>query len=284
MKYILLAFSLILITSSLFAQEYLPMVKSNSLYNYTDGYCINPHYSKLYRFSADTLIGLYNYKQVQASSDSINFSNTYLYFREDTVQQRVYMLHGHSEGLLYDFSLNTGDTVTIHNVYYGSESHLIDIDSTKNIMIGGQLRKVLYYRRDVDRVWIEGIGAIDGLYFPGEDVYGLALKLVCYYENTILQWLNSDYNDCFFLFAEITENTKSNLLQIFPNPATYFIRIDNIEENTSFQIFNIFGKLVQSGQTSENGIIEICDLKSGVFFVKLDNNERAVGRFIKIYE
>ena len=68
------------------------MLKANSVYNYYDTYAgPPPHYSKLYRFSHDTIIGSDLFMGLEFSSDSINWGGGQLLLTEDTLKQQVFI-------------------------------------------------------------------------------------------------------------------------------------------------------------------------------------------------
>jgi len=73
------------------------------------------------------------------------------------------------------------------------------------------------------------------------------------------------------------EIKNDNHLNIYPNPATNLITIDHSfdnTENTTIQIFNLLGEVVysQSCLLSDNLIINIQSFESGLYFIKLENN------------
>jgi len=72
-----------------------------------------------YWFEGDTIINSYQYKKVfkQTGNPIANFDESVYYaaLREDTIAERVYCIVEEDgiERLLYDFSLNVGDTISI---------------------------------------------------------------------------------------------------------------------------------------------------------------------------
>ncbi len=55
---------------------------------------------------------------------------------------------------------------------------------------------------------------------------------------------------------------------IYPNPATAMISINNLQQDTSYSIFDVSGKILQKGQT-QNGRILLTNLSSGVYIVHI---------------
>ena len=135
-----------------------------------------------------------------------------------TENQKVYALLGDTEYLVYDFSVQVGDTIeTIVGVNYGTMLqqllvHQIDIDGATN-------RKTItlypickmedgecddcdedghYLWECCPIEWIEGIGSTDGFlmgYPPCGHVGGIGHKLLCAYKDDELQYINELYQD-----------------------------------------------------------------------------------------
>lgn len=76
------------------------------------------------------------------------------------------------------------------------------------------------------------------------------------------------------------ESNYENYLIAYPNPANDFIRIKK-ENNQAedYSIFNILGKEVLSGKLSNNNEIEIKNLQSGIYLIKLSGGKTI--KFIK---
>ena len=136
-----------------------------------------------------------------------------------TEDQKVYALLGDTEYLVYDFSVQVGDTIeTIVGVNCGTMLqqllvHQVDIDDATN------RKTIILYplcqlEEDVDCdhcdengyyldlfpiQWIEGVGSTDGFLMgtrPCSDwVGGIGHKLLCAYKDDELQYINDLYQD-----------------------------------------------------------------------------------------
>jgi hypothetical protein len=75
--------------------------------------------------------------------------------------------------------------------------------------------------------------------------------------------------DCFT--ADLAEKNVGNQFFVFPNPAINELNIQsNFNESVSYQIFNSFGQVVQSGfLLSENTTVGIDQLARGLYFLEL---------------
>jgi len=65
-------------------------------------------------------------------------------------------------------------------------------------------------------------------------------------------------------------------LSIFPNPATDFIYLNNVDHDTPFEIFNQSGKRLLTGV---GNTIHIAHLPKGIYLIRIGNS---FGRFVKI--
>ena len=150
-------------------------------------------------------------------------------FSED---KKVYLLRGNQDQLVYDFSVEVGDTVeTIIGAFYSNMQKLfvdqIDIDEATN-------RKTItlypickieeevdcdhcdengYYLYECCPIeWIEGVGSTDGFlmgYPPCGWVGGFGCKLLCAYKGDELRYCNSnlyEYYGCEYNAATALEN------------------------------------------------------------------------------
>jgi len=222
------------------AQTYHTLLDTNKLWNYYDTYFgPNPHYTHLYRFVIDTIINEKKYYVPEGTVDSVNWIKGNCFLREEDSTKRIYMLCNNNEGLLYDFSLNTGDSVTILNTLSTSNEpvtiHVVSIDS---IQIDGLYRKII--NTDFS-TWIESIGDINGLLYPGDMSVGVQLNLVCYYENMLLKYANPDYDSCFYSFLNIGEYALENQLLIRTIDQNSFI-ISSGETIDEVTLINLLGE------------------------------------------
>ena len=75
-----------------------------------------------------------------------------------------------------------------------------------------------------------------------------------------------------------TKRYDESKISIFPNPVSKIIHINSIDAK-AYTIFNIVGSRQKEGVINTNKSIPIEDLKSGVYFLKLDNHKLL--KFIK---
>jgi len=250
---------------SINGQSYIKMLKANSVYNYYDTYAgPPPHYSKLFRFSNDTIIGLNIFKRLEFSSDSIYWQETQHFLTEDTLKQQVLLLHSDSLYLLYDFSLGIGDTALIHNPIYGMNTVSMVVMDVDSINLLGKYHRTLEF--NYPGFWIEGIGAVEGLLSPGSEMIGVSETLVCYYVDDILVYQNPQFPGCFFHSAGLINN-DIKVEVLWDNN---FFTINSPKVIHHVAVFNSIGELiVEKVEKSKQFSIDMQAQKRGMYFIKL---------------
>ena len=74
------------------------------------------------------------------------------------------------------------------------------------------------------------------------------------------------------------ETTSVSLLssnpsfQVYPNPSRGEIKINGITNNTQLEIFDLKGSLMKKELINENNIIDVSNLRNGIYFLKLVSN------------
>ncbi len=89
-------------------------------------------------------------------------------------------------------------------------------------------------------------------------------------------WVNSVPNAT--LSTETFEATTEGL-DLYPNPAKNFVKINGLKTNEKYAIYNILGAVVKSGTIANNEEISIAGLTNGMYFLKLEDNRTL--KFIK---
>src|SRR5436190_4332630 len=114
-----------------------------------------------------------------------------VYLREDIIGKKVYKFVNGADVLLYDFSLETGDTIP-----YAGDTFIAAVD---NIAVNGGSRKritlksiELYCKKSVTMRWIEGVGTNKHPFYPEWNIKnvcstggGLDVFTVCSFQNGI---------------------------------------------------------------------------------------------------
>ena len=234
--------------------------------------------------------------------DGVSYSVVHSYkydcwhnYRPDTIieedfllreeNQKVFVYNSYGERLLYDYSLNIGDTFACS---YDLSMKVISID-TLDILINGQrCRKwsfAYYWEGDTTNLftmsdgveWIEGLGSTKGLLF-----YDVASTLIagggymngrlrCYeYEEDLIYHKESS-DDCENHLLGIGVVDKESLL-LYPNPTKENITLETMED---IFIYNSLGQMVRQipnpkGKTT----ISISELPKGIYYLKSGDRQQ----------
>jgi len=237
-----------------------------------------------YYTDGDTIINSLTYSKIK-KLEGPNLNDVSLFptytgaIRQDTLNQKIYVVLTDSttEHILYDFSLQVGDTnnSVLHSLVsnclgFNTETlYLID-----TIQVNGNDHRVFHFQGSCAGnavSYIEGIGSDFGLLFPNlMDIQ--ESHLACLKINNQTYYPSSTVS-CVLTFVGVDEINPNPTISISPNPASTMLHI-SLDDNT----LNQNGKLLDNqGKVLKNFIltsgennIDIHDLDSGVYFVKID--------------
>lgn len=259
---------------------------------------------------ADTLIDSVSYKKVFNSSSLLSY---YGGIREDSLNQKVYFIKSGDtlENLLYDFSLNTGDTMVIdlrNNSYGNLNDGNYIVDTTYMINIRGGLRKYLRLHNPLNTStgpfgyplkmeWIESVGDIHNtIYTYAEDGFGWGFLLSScnlQHESSILKntingtknyvdicaATNSYYvllDTCTVGYAgSIQDKNKLHEITTFPNPSNG----NNLEIHINDNLINGNYTLIITDETGRKVFRNNICINGGEP-IKITNLELAQGTYI----
>lgn len=241
----------------------------------------------------DTIIGSVTYHKIWKQGKSLlmidnspnplpvctnQITSTYSYYagaiREDLPQKKIYFLQPSSttEQLLYDFTLNVGDTI---KGYFSSNFPppliIQYIDST---LIGTQYRKTWHI--DPSNGWggmpqiIEGIGSIYGLLGTPYTYEKTWIVLECFSQND--QTLYPSYNaanGC-ALITSVKEKNEFEGISVYPNPTSGKFQLKfNNQKIVLLEITDVLGKIILKKQLEkETTNIDLSAHPNGIYFVK----------------
>jgi len=231
------------------------------------------------------------------------------YIREDSVTRKVYFLDktASSEDLLYDFSLNVGDTA-----YFAFPSPsgnfpmgYYKVKSIINVMTKVGLRKQWNLKRSTGSSdtlkYIESIGSIIHPVYMYSSYYGMGqfswtspctypydLGLACKYSDNVKFYQSCTYSvalssgcfskpdscDYWNVCSGIKENSMIRDIFVFPNPATNEVVVNlalNQEAQPTLEILDITGRKVK--------IIPYEKLPPGENEIRIDLTDIASGSY-----
>lgn len=288
----IIIFSFLLLPSILLGQVINHFDNPDSRWNVAKTYPAanqqNPNFvattTTVYGFQGDTLINNEQWLKLYSTRDS-TFQNDLLYrglLRAEN-SKVLYLDSLNQLDTLYDFSLNVGDSV-LFDLYgmYPEWLHVINIDSVQI--------NAAYYRRLkfeepsisafdwLDEEWIEGIGSKHGPLFPAfpvkfsEEIPD-SMLLTCTYSDNQQIWQHPSYQSCYVNIVLGVDQLKFSDFKIYPNPFVDKIHIENIGlQEYELTVLNSLGQTISQTQiNSENSIIDVADLKVGIYFLRIDN-------------
>lgn len=273
-----LLFILILIisTEKSFSQEYIPLLNNSSwVVDIADFAGV---YSEAINPNGDQVIGQYIYKKY------IDESNQEFLLREDIVSRKVYKIIGGNDVLLFDFSLNVSDNITLGN------GDNFQVTSISNVNINdGQRRQFILQNTSnpfgFNEVWIEGVGSkLHPLLASYELLLTLDYSLKCSFQNGV-----NIYNfglaggltatDCMSLGIE-TESHLTKKINFTPNPfqTELIISTKTSLKDCTLKMYNSIGQIVKqiNNINSQEIILKRESLNCGLYLIEIFEKEKLV--------
>ena len=234
-----------------------------------------------YYLDGDTLLNDKTYKKV------VNrFPNYYIgAIREEAgkvfKQYTDYETMVDGEFLLYDFTVKVGDTIysTSPSGELSQKPVVTKIDTVELLI--GEKRKRFFFDKSLEKIWIEGIGSIGGLFSEAYEhpTNGRISHLVCFKNDGIEYFKNSSLcpnGDCCDLLTAVY-NPKSLIptTVLSPNPTNRFVRLDfskTINSCKSVKLLNALGsELYKSTSINQfNFELDLMNYSSGLYFVVVE--------------
>jgi len=195
-----------------------------------------------------------------------------------------------NEQILYDFNLEVGDTLFCPEGQwygYGSYVTIAFIDSLQTL--DGIYRK-RYNISSGDGPIIEGIGSVDGLFFPcGGNLLDFVSSLGCMgtVNEYIFDYLHYQYGTevppdatCYNLFVS-TEEVTYESLTLHPNPTTGIVHLSEPMYDVYLSVYSSIGQKVHNDRAFNGSTIDLNGLVSGVYFVVMLGNGNYLGKVVK---
>ncbi|NQT78136.1 MAG: T9SS type A sorting domain-containing protein [Bacteroidetes bacterium] len=209
-------------------------------------------YSKYY-IAGDTLIDSHQYFQVYSSGYSYwyyggpppNYNYFDVYHAPLREENNIWYTvdDNNHDVLLFDFTLNVGDTV---DSYANQMGEIIVIDSIDTIQVDGESKQRFHLSCDFGAEYIiEDIGATTGLWesltwFENHSI------LHCFAKDFVPLWINPESGSC-DLSVRIDEPEVVDNLSIYPNPfnTTSTIEYELTEpSHVQLTIYNAIGETI----------------------------------------
>lgn len=269
------------------------MPESNAVWRVDWGtltFCADIYSKYQYTISGDTAIGINTYKKIYKSGmeNMCGTVGNYFYnyaggMRQDTINKKVYFIcpSNLTDTLLYDFSLNVGDTIhSIFSVFGCPQSYSPNpiISTIDSVLVGNNFHK--RFNTYSGFSFIEGIGNITGFLEPIDLWENESWQLVCFNHNTDIYPSNS--NSCSLVTGSFNEQKEKNTyqIQIYPNPIEDISILEfnaNINKTMKVFIYNALGNLVKTISNVRSNKLNLCkkDFNTGLYFIRLTDESKS---------
>ena len=235
---------------------------------------------KTWQFSGETTICNQMYSKISANNNiwflRKDGNKTYIRWTIDCKEK---------EFLLYDFDMKVGDIRWVKG-YLMPDSMKIKLLSIDKVLYNNTLQNIfnLEYtypfgpQKAVPLRWISNIGSPERspLYFLScfpQLVDGYGFALACMSQNGNLIYENPKFPDCKLVAANDISNFEK--INIFPNPFQNYITIRSENESKkTIELFDCQGISILRDNFKNEIIIDTENLKSGIYFVKIKNENR----------
>ncbi|HOY32046.1 MAG TPA: T9SS type A sorting domain-containing protein [Bacteroidales bacterium] len=234
----------------------------------------------VYGFQGDTMINGKLWNKLYSTTDSLFLND--LVFRGCVRTENnkvVYLDTLFQTDTLYDFGLNTGDSVLFNiNGVNPEWLKVIDIDSI--LLHGVKYRRLTFNEPgisafdELNEIWIEGIGSIHGPLFPYFPVKFSqempdSMLLTCTFSNNEYILHNTSYTQC---YANITLGIvpkASEGMKIYPNPFSEHLILENTNRNNfNLKIYDYLGRVVREGRVkSDITVLDLAGLDNGIYLL-----------------
>jgi hypothetical protein len=196
----------------------------------------------------------------------------------DTVYGRTWYRYPYadSDGLIYDFSLQPGDTAKLVNQLFGPDTIKLLVTSTDSVWLGERWRErisLTNFELSLQEWWIEGIGSQWGVINAGNSFYSAACggqELLCFWQNGQQVYQNEAFAVCDFNTA-ITDLQPKSFLKIGPNPANKLVTLTGVELGSQIVLTDLSGRVIRRS-TAIGAKVELSveTLPQGVYLLVVD--------------
>ncbi|MDP3462098.1 MAG: T9SS type A sorting domain-containing protein [Bacteroidales bacterium] len=258
MKRFLTSLSVLLFVSlSLFSQGFISEGRQWNVQLSGWGYS-----TEVFRISGDSLVEGTLYKKMLVSYDSLStWSLAGLLRAED--DRVFYMQPDYDEGLLYDFSLQAGESALVRNFFCLSEDVPVTVLAIDTVEYMGVERKRWLLGEDdwVYDIWVEGIGSLSGPLYTRYEycIICPVWELLCAYQSESKIYENLSYETCYINFVGIDESPLGPEIQLFPNPVIrgQKVQLHPATAGSLLSLYSTTGTLMAQYVINETQTLEI---------------------------
>jgi hypothetical protein len=284
----------IVFVCDLFSQSNFNFPTSGAIWNYKIlGSLSYPHeWPVIDSLGQEITIGSYPYFEVYRVA--LGNSQVIGAIREDTIQKLIYFHNFTDEIVLYDFTMEIGDTIYYStNLFYDLDYFKV-VDNIDSTLVNGQYRKTWFLTNsflNMTDIWIEGIGSVYryGLLYPNDpDIVmdNSTPYFGCFSHDTITYIDGSNCDGacpCSYWLVDIEElNENVDKISLFPNPVKNTLTIEFHEDKLTSDYLELFTcgakPIMQMEIISKRIELDLSELNKGIYFLKLSSNENTTVR------
>ncbi|MBQ5855896.1 MAG: T9SS type A sorting domain-containing protein [Bacteroidales bacterium] len=182
---------------------------------------------------------------------------------------------------LYENATTSVGSVSIYSSEFGVPQNLTATDNTSNIVVSWDAvdKATSYdiYRNNEFLANVETTSYTDSDFLQGDQC--------CYQVRAVFGNNKSAFTKetCVTATGDMIEEIDSNV-EIYPNPVDDRLYIETLTQTLTIEIYDVFGRLQDYKTTRLQGnvAIDVTDLKSGIYFVKINTEKgNIVKRIIK---
>ena len=275
------------------SQEYHQLLDHESEWHLTS--CSSTCINDVYYTNGDTTYNGYQYKIL----NGYHYISRTFWLREDVSEKHIFLSYDNGksriEVLLYDFSLQIGDTILLSNPItpFPSNGGFYKVDSiVSQNLLDNKSHNFFYLSPTASNqssdelpVWIEGIGGLTLINGPGgtPDINRVG-KISCYFNDGFLSYSQLDSLDrCTVKYVTGLKEIQRHSNSIYPTIFESILRLEDVSEVSEVVIYSLRGEEVYrrklNHQSYEN--LELSHLEKGFYVIRLyDNNLPVVSKKI----
>lgn len=294
-KYYLICF-LLHFSINIFSQDYKPLLDTYNEWNVRfcyAGLCD----TDVYYTNGDTLVDGLNFKVL----DGYHYISRGFLLREDIVSKKVYLKailpSGIYDYLLYDFSLQVGDSIDMKNPItpFPEDAGYFKVDSIiSRPLVDGNTYDHFYFSPTASNtvstnnaIWVEGVGSLSIITAPSgdPDIDGVG-RVACVFKNGDSFYSDLDIIDeCepFFILNSPNFNLEKNSIQAITTPNKNVFELVNIEHFSTIELYDLKGVHVNTYENNNQHSMQlnVSNYPPGIYLLIL-NSQTSRRRTLKI--
>lgn len=269
-------------------QEYTPLLDTYNQWSLR--YCYSGCSTDIYYTNGDTIVDAMNFKVL----DGYHFISRGFLLREDVTEKKVYLKtilpSGIRDYLLYDFSLEVGDSIDIKNPaspfiedagYYKVDAitllPLVDSNLYRHFYLSPAASNKI---SENDAIWVEGVGSLSLINAPGGDPNVNSVgRVACTFKDGVSFYGDLDIiEDCEDIILNIPLNQiPTNNSKVISSGIINEFFVINIEPFITLDVYNLKGQLLQHINLNHQNTLplNLSSYKASMYLVVLKSQDTA---------